>query len=111
MPSKSFVVENLPGAGGTVGTLRVVGAAPDGYTLLFGTVGNTINASYANLSFDFLADLVPIVMVAPWTGAPVSSRTWPVRVVTPAAWTWRVSEAARVICTPLSKPVAVSVRG
>jgi tripartite-type tricarboxylate transporter receptor subunit TctC len=62
---QQFVVENRPGAGSNIATNFVAHAAKDGYTLLLGTVGNTINASYAtNLNFDFLADLAPIVMFA-----------------------------------------------
>ena len=61
---QQFVVENRTGAASNIATGFVARAAKDGYTLLLGTVGNTINASYANLNFDFLADLVPIVMLA-----------------------------------------------
>ena len=61
---QQFVVENRTGAGSNIATSFVARAAKDGYTLLLGTVGNTINASYANLNFDFLTDLVPIVMLA-----------------------------------------------
>jgi tripartite-type tricarboxylate transporter receptor subunit TctC len=62
---QQFVVENRPGAGSNIATNFVAHAAKDGYTLLLGTVGNTINASYAtNLNFDFLADFAPIVMFA-----------------------------------------------
>jgi tripartite-type tricarboxylate transporter receptor subunit TctC len=62
---QQFVVENRTGAGSNIATNFVAHAAKDGYTLLLGTVGNTINASYAaNLNFDFLADLAPIVMFA-----------------------------------------------
>jgi len=49
--------------------------------------------------------------VTPGRGFPSSSRIWPVRRVWPAAWTWRVRFAARVVCTPFSRPVAVTVRG
>jgi tripartite-type tricarboxylate transporter receptor subunit TctC len=61
---QQFVVENRTGAGSNIATNFVAHAPKDGYTLLLGTVGNTINASYANLSFDFVADLAPIVMLA-----------------------------------------------
>jgi tripartite-type tricarboxylate transporter receptor subunit TctC len=36
---QSIVIENVTGAGGIVGVTRVINAAPDGYTLLLGTVG------------------------------------------------------------------------
>jgi tripartite-type tricarboxylate transporter receptor subunit TctC len=58
---QSFVVENRAGAGGNVGTEAVVGAAPDGYTLLLATVPNAVNAAlYGNLKFDFIRDIAPV---------------------------------------------------
>jgi tripartite-type tricarboxylate transporter receptor subunit TctC len=58
---QSFVVENRPGAGGNVGTETVVGAAPDGYTLLLATVPNAVNASlYEKLNFNFIRDIAPV---------------------------------------------------
>jgi tripartite-type tricarboxylate transporter receptor subunit TctC len=60
-----FVVENRTGAGSNIATNFVAHAPKDGYTLLLGTIGNTINASYAqNLNFDFLSDFSPIVLLA-----------------------------------------------
>jgi tripartite-type tricarboxylate transporter receptor subunit TctC len=56
-----FVVENRTGAGGNIGTEAVVGAAPDGYTLLLATVPNAVNAAlYGNLKFDFIRDIAPV---------------------------------------------------
>jgi tripartite-type tricarboxylate transporter receptor subunit TctC len=57
-----FVVENKPGAGTNLATETVARAAADGHTLLVATPGNAINASfYANLSFNFARDMMPIV--------------------------------------------------
>jgi tripartite-type tricarboxylate transporter receptor subunit TctC len=63
---QSFYVENRAGAGGNVGSEVVAHSAPDGYTLLMGTVGtHAINASlYDKLPFDPVKDFVPITMVA-----------------------------------------------
>src|SRR5205823_3781635 len=48
-----IVVENVVGAGGTIGTNRVAKAAPDGYTVLLMHVGQaTAPALYAKLPFD-----------------------------------------------------------
>ena len=59
---KPIVIENKPGAGGNVGAEYVARAAPDGYTLLYGTNGtHGINASlYRNLRFDPVKDFVPV---------------------------------------------------
>jgi len=61
-----FVVDNKPGAGGNNGAAEVSKAAPDGYTLLMGTVGtHAINASlYPKLPFDPVKDFAPITLVA-----------------------------------------------
>jgi len=59
---KPIVVENKPGAGGNIGAEHVARAAPDGYTLLYGTNGtHAINpALYRNLRFDPAKDFVPV---------------------------------------------------
>ncbi|CAH0289205.1 tripartite tricarboxylate transporter substrate binding protein [Roseomonas sp. CECT 9278] len=59
-----IVVDNRPGAGGNLATETVVRAAPDGTTLLMGTIGAlAINPTlYPNLSFNPQADLTPIAM-------------------------------------------------
>src|SRR5512143_893217 len=57
-----IVIENKPGAGGNVGAEFVARAAPDGYTLLYGTNGtHAINETlYGNLRFDPVADFAPV---------------------------------------------------
>jgi len=59
------VVENRAGAGGSIGTAYVAKAAPDGYTLLLGTVSSiAVNAAlYAKLPFDVDKDLQPITQL------------------------------------------------
>jgi tripartite-type tricarboxylate transporter receptor subunit TctC len=59
---QSFVVENRPGAGGNVGAEVAARAAPDGYTLFYGTNGtHAINeALYPRLSFRPHEDFVPV---------------------------------------------------
>ena len=65
------VVENRGGAGGGIGADAVAKAAPDGYTLLMGTVGTqAINAAlYKRLAYDPVADFTPIALIA---AAPVA---------------------------------------
>ena len=61
----AVVVENRGGANGGIGTDAVVKAAPDGYTLLLGTIGPlAINPTlYGNLPFDPLKDLTPVSLI------------------------------------------------
>jgi tripartite-type tricarboxylate transporter receptor subunit TctC len=60
-----FVVDNRPGAGGTIGTETVVRAPPDGYTLLLVSGAHTVNATlYDKLSFNFIRDIAPIASIS-----------------------------------------------
>ena len=63
---QSFIVENRAGAGGNIGADIVAKSAPDGYTLLMGTVGTqSINKSlYSKMPYDPQKDFQPITLVA-----------------------------------------------
>ena len=62
---QTVVVENVTGAGGSIGTGRVVRAAPDGYTLSIGHWGtHVVNGAYYTLTFDLLKDFAPVAMIA-----------------------------------------------
>jgi len=60
------VVDNRPGAGGNIGAELVAKSAPDGYTLLMGTVGtHAINPGlYPKLPYDHVKDFAPVILVA-----------------------------------------------
>jgi tripartite-type tricarboxylate transporter receptor subunit TctC len=59
------IVENVPGAGGSVGTGRAARAAPDGYTLSFGNWASHVGSgAMYPLTFDLLTDLEPIAYLA-----------------------------------------------
>src|SRR5262245_55771290 len=59
-----IVIENVPGAGGTTGSLRAMRAAPDGYTLILSNNGPhaAVVALYPRLSYNPETDFEPIGM-------------------------------------------------
>ena len=63
---QSFIVDNRAGAGGNLGADIVAKSAPDGYTLVMGTVGTqSINPSlYPKMPYDAVKDFAPITLVA-----------------------------------------------
>jgi tripartite-type tricarboxylate transporter receptor subunit TctC len=60
------LIENVPGAGGTIGADRVAKASADGYTLLMGHVGTlaVAPAVYPNLPYDPIKSFAPVAWVA-----------------------------------------------
>jgi tripartite-type tricarboxylate transporter receptor subunit TctC len=61
---QQFVVENKPGAGTNIAAETVVQASPDGYSLLWVTQTNAINATlYKSLKFNFMKDIAPVAGV------------------------------------------------
>jgi tripartite-type tricarboxylate transporter receptor subunit TctC len=83
----AVVIENRPGAGGNIGADLVAKSAPDGYTLLMGTVGtHAINAalfaqSGAKMPFDPVKDFVPITLAAGVPNVMVINPKLPVNTV------------------------------
>ncbi|MSQ54401.1 MAG: tripartite tricarboxylate transporter substrate binding protein [Betaproteobacteria bacterium] len=62
---QAFVVENKPGAGGSIGSDLVAKSAPDGYTLLMATSStHSIGPSLQKLPYDPLKDFAPVLHVA-----------------------------------------------
>jgi len=56
-----LIIENRPGAASNIGTEAGVRASPDGYTLLYVTTANAINATlYDKLNFNFIRDIAPV---------------------------------------------------
>jgi tripartite-type tricarboxylate transporter receptor subunit TctC len=79
---QSFVVENRPGAGGTIGTEAVVRAAPDGYTLLLIAGAHMVNASlYDRLSYNFIQDIAPVASISRETGVMLVHPSVPAKTV------------------------------
>ena len=66
---QQIIVENRPGAGGTIGTEAVVNSPADGYTLLLSSPANAIHATlYEKLNYNFMRDIRPVAHLA---GAPL----------------------------------------
>ncbi len=59
---QQVIIDNKPGAGGSIGTEAVARAAPDGYTILYGTQGTlAVNpVLYRNIRYDPLRDFTPL---------------------------------------------------
>ena len=76
---QKFVVENVGGAGGTIGTLRAARAAPDGYTLLSGHLGTNALAPafYPDLAYDPQKDFEPIGLSAEFPELLVVRKDFP----------------------------------
>ena len=62
---EQLLVENVTGAGGSVGVGRAVRAAPDGYTISFGHLGTHVanGAVYNKLGYDLVTDLEPVALL------------------------------------------------
>ena len=60
MLGQQVVIENIGGAGGMLGSARVVKSPPDGYTMVIGTTADAINQTlYKAPLYNFATDLVP----------------------------------------------------
>jgi tripartite-type tricarboxylate transporter receptor subunit TctC len=76
------LVDNKPGAGGTIGTEIVAKAPPDGYTLLLASQTNAISASiYKSLPYDPIEDFAPISLLGREPGVLVVNPAFPARTV------------------------------
>jgi tripartite-type tricarboxylate transporter receptor subunit TctC len=78
---QTMVIENVSGAGGTIGSGRVAAAAPDGYTLLAGSMGSHVAAPVLtpNIKYDSARDFVPIGPTAHSPAVIVARKDFPAK--------------------------------
>jgi tripartite-type tricarboxylate transporter receptor subunit TctC len=76
---QSMVIENVAGAGGTVGSARAAAAAPDGYTLLAAAMGSHVAAPVLtpNLKYDPSSSFVPIGFTAHSPAVVIARKDFP----------------------------------
>jgi tripartite-type tricarboxylate transporter receptor subunit TctC len=76
---QQVIVENVAGAGGMIGSTHVAKAAPDGYTLVFGSRSDAINMTlYKQRTYSLRDDLAPVVLVADQPTILVARKDLPV---------------------------------
>ena len=77
------IIDNKPGSGGNIGADFVAKAAPDGYTLVVGTVGtHSINgALYAKMPYDMVKDFSPVSLLATTPNLLVVNNDVPAKTV------------------------------
>jgi tripartite-type tricarboxylate transporter receptor subunit TctC len=62
---QQFYIENLPGAGGNIGTANAARSAGDGYTILVASSSYVVNPSlYKNCPYDAFKDFIPVTLAA-----------------------------------------------
>jgi tripartite-type tricarboxylate transporter receptor subunit TctC len=77
---QNLVIENVTGAGGSLGVGRVVRAAPDGYTVSIGHLGTHVaNGAIYKLGYDLVTDLEPVVLLPSNPMIIVSNNTVPAK--------------------------------
>lgn len=77
--NQTIIIENVGGAGGTIGTARVAAATPDGYTLLAASMGSHVAAPALtpNLRYDSTKDFEPIGLMSNAPVAVVARKDFP----------------------------------
>jgi tripartite-type tricarboxylate transporter receptor subunit TctC len=80
---QNLVIENVTGAGGSIGVGRVARAAPDGYTISIGHLGTHVaNGAIYKLGYDLEADFEPVVLLPSNPMIFVSKNSVPARSLT-----------------------------
>jgi tripartite-type tricarboxylate transporter receptor subunit TctC len=71
------IIENVTGAGGTIGAGRVVRARPDGYTILVGNTGTVLNDALYSLPYYVLNDFEPVALLSTYPLVLVARKSMP----------------------------------
>ena len=76
---QQVIVENIGGAGGMIGSARVVNATPDGYEFDLGSRADAINQTlYKHPLYDFRTDLLPVILIADQAMVLIARKDLPV---------------------------------
>ena len=79
---KPFVVDNRPGANGSIATEAVVVAPADGYTLLLVALPHAVNATiYQNLPYNFVRDIAPVAAISRDPDVMIVNPSFPAKTV------------------------------
>ncbi len=80
---QSVLIDNVPGAGGSIGADKVAKAAPDGYTILMGHIGTlaVTPSIYPNLPYDPIKSFAPVAWIAKVPNVMVVHPSVPVKTV------------------------------
>jgi tripartite-type tricarboxylate transporter receptor subunit TctC len=80
---QAFLIENVTGAGGSIGVGRAVHAPADGYTISFGHLGTHVfNGAIYRLPYDLLTDLAPLALLPSNPMVVVSKKAAPAKTLT-----------------------------
>jgi tripartite-type tricarboxylate transporter receptor subunit TctC len=80
---ETVLIENVTGAGGSIGVGRTVRSPPDGYTIGFGHLGtNVANGAIYKLGYDLVSDLEPVVLLPSNPMIVVSKNAVPAKSLT-----------------------------
>jgi tripartite-type tricarboxylate transporter receptor subunit TctC len=79
---EAVLIENVTGAGGSIGVGRALRSPPDGYTVSFGHLGTHVaNGAIYKLGYDLVADLDPVVLLPSNTMIIVSKNAVPAKTL------------------------------
>src|SRR6266849_302562 len=79
---QSVIIENRPGAGGTIASQAAAKAPPDGYTLIIVATGHALNPHlYAKLPYDPFNDFTPLSLIGTSPNMPLVRSDSPIRTL------------------------------